>query len=165
MTDYKAKEVKGTKGDIVSADKSHSWFYSDIVKEHFFKPQNFLEGELKESEYNAVGRVGSPACGDELKIWLWIDPKDEKIKRFWWKTFGCASAIAATSITSVIATENNGLTIDEARNLKPQDIVKRLGGLPPRKIHCSVLADQALRDAIDDYYRRTEQSDKIRSIK
>ena len=161
MTNYKAKQVQGTGGDIVDRNESCSWFYSDIVKEHFFKPQNFLEGELEEGEFNAMGRVGSPACGDELKIWLWVDPESERIEKFWWKTFGCASAIASTSITSVIVTENKGMTLDEARNLKPQDIVKRLGGLPPRKIHCSVLADQALRDAINDYYRRSQQSDKI----
>ncbi len=161
VDDFVAKEVEGTSGDVVNRGESCSWFYSDIVREHFFNPQNFLEGELGEGEYNATGRVGSPACGDELKIWLWVDPETEKIKKFWWKTFGCASAIASTSITSVIVTENDGMTLDEACNLKPQDIVVRLGGLPPRKIHCSVLADQALRDAINDYYLRSEQSDKM----
>jgi len=161
MTDCSVELIEGTDGDIVSADKVHSWFYSDIVKEHFFKPQNFLEGELKEGEFNAIGRVGSPACGDELKIWLLINPESEKIEKFWWKTFGCASAIASTSITSVMVTENGGMTLDEARALKPKNIVERLGGLPPRKIHCSVLADQALRDAINDYYHRSDQSDKI----
>lgn len=161
MKDSKVKKTEGTQGDVVSSDKSHSWFYSDAVKEHFFKPQNFLEGELEAGEYNAMGRVGSPACGDELKVWMWVNPESEKIEKFWWKTFGCASAIAATSITSVIVTENGGMTLDDARNLKPQDIMTRLGGLPARKIHCSVLSDKSLRDAINDYYRRSDQFDKI----
>ena len=161
MKDYKAKKIEGTKGDVVSADKKGSWFYSDVVKEHFFKPQNFLEGELESTQYNAMGRVGSPACGDELKVWIFVNPKTEKIEKFWWKTFGCASAIAATSITSVIVTENGGMTLDKARELKPQEIMARLGGLPPRKFHCSVLSDKALREAINDYYRRSEQFDKI----
>ena len=108
-----------------------------------------------------MGKVGSPACGDELKVWLKIDPKTERIKEFRWKTFGCGSAIASTSITSVMVTENKGMTLEEARKIKPQDIMKRLGGLPARKIHCSVLCDKALRDAINDYYRRAEQFKKI----
>lgn len=161
MKDSQNKSVKGKEGDVVSSDASRSWFYSDVVKEHFFKPQNFLEGELKEGEYNAMGRVGSPACGDELKVWMFVNPKTEKIEKFWWKTFGCASAIAATSITSVIVTEKGGMKLEDARALKPQDIMERLGGLPPRKFHCSVLSDKALREAINDYYRRSEQLDKI----
>lgn len=158
---YKAEPAPGNQGDIVSSDQSQSWFYSDTVKEHFFRPQNFLDRELTEGEYNAMGRVGSPACGDELKVWMFVDPATERIKKFWWKTFGCASAIAASSITSVIVTEGNGMTLEEARNLRPQDIMARLGGLPPRKFHCSVLSDKALRDAINDYYRRAQQFDKI----
>lgn len=147
--------------DVVSHDKTQSWFYSDIVREHFFHPKNFLDRDPAESEFNALGKVGSPACGDELRVWMQVDPKSEKITGFWWKTFGCGSAIASTSIASVIVTENGGMTLEEARKLKPQDIMARLGGLPPRKFHCSVLCDKALRDAINDYYRRTDQFDKI----
>jgi hypothetical protein len=73
----------------------------------------------------------------------------------------CGSAIASTSMASVMVTENDGMTLDEARALKPMDIMDRLGGLPTRKFHCSVLCDKALRDAINDYYRRTDQIDKI----
>ncbi|MCH8049333.1 iron-sulfur cluster assembly scaffold protein [Patescibacteria group bacterium] len=161
MSDYSTKAVKGSGGDVVSHDKKQSWFYSDIVKDHFFNPQNFLDGEPEEDAYNALGKVGSPACGDELKVWLYVDPKTERIKLFKWKTFGCGSAIASTSIASVMVTENDGLTLEEARKIKPQDIMARLGGLPQRKFHCSVLCDKALRDAINDYYRRSEQFDKI----
>lgn len=158
---YKQEAVKGTKGDVTSHDKTKSWFYSDIVKEHFFNPKNFLLNDVDESQFNAIGKVGSPACGDELRVWLKVDEESEKILEFKWKTFGCGSAIASTSIASVMITENEGMTLTQARKLKPQDIMKRLGGLPQRKFHCSVLCDKALRDAINDFYRRTEQFDKI----
>lgn len=147
--------------DVTSHDKKTNWFYSDVVKEHFFHPKNFLDHDPEESEYNAVGKVGSPACGDELRVWMKVDPTSERIKAFWWKTFGCGSAIASTSIASVMVTEGEGKTLEEARQLKPQDIMSRLGGLPPRKFHCSVLCDKALRDAINDYYRRSSQFEKI----
>ena len=161
MSDYKAQPVKGNVGDVTSHDKSESWFYTDIVKEHFFNPKNFLDREPEEGEFNAMGKVGSPACGDELRVWLNVDPETEKILAFRWKTFGCGSAIASTSIASVMVTENGGMTLEEARKVKPQDIMARLGGLPSRKFHCSVLCDKALRDAINDYYRRTEKFDHI----
>ena len=148
--------------DVTSKDNKQSWFYSDIVKDHFFHPRNFIEdGEIDENRFNAIGKVGSPACGDELRVWMKVDLKTERILEFRWRTFGCGSAIASTSMASVVVTENGGMTLDEARKLKPQDIIDRLGGLPQRKIHCSVLCDKALRDAINDYYRRTEQFDKI----
>lgn len=148
--------------DVRSNDKKQSWFYSDIVKDHFFNPRNFIEDdEIDEGQFNAIGKVGSPACGDELRVWLKVDPKTERVVEFRWRTFGCGSAIASTSIASVIVTENNGMTLEEARKLKPQDIIEKLGGLPTRKFHCSVLCDKALRDAINDYYRRTNQFEKI----
>lgn len=156
----KDQKMKSTDADVRSRD-GESWFYSDIVKDHFFNPRNFASQDPKPEEFNAIGRVGSPACGDELKVWLWVDPASEKIKSFKWKTFGCGSAIAATSVTSEIVTENGGLTLTAARQLKPQDIIERLGGLPNRKIHCSVLCDKALREAINDYYRRSGQIKKI----
>lgn len=161
MNKYIAKSAKGTKGDVVSHDKKQSWFYTDTVKDHFFNPKNFLWDDPVEDNYNAIGKVGSPACGDELRIWLYVNPETEKIETCHWKTFGCGSAIASTSIASVMVTENGGKTIDEAREIKPQNIMERLGGLPTRKFHCSVLCDKALRDAINDYLRRTEQFDRI----
>lgn len=148
-------------GDVTSHDKKQSWFYSDMVKEHFFHPKNFLDHDPEPSEYNAMGKVGSPACGDELRVWMFVDPTTERVKSFRWKTFGCGSAIASTSMASVMVTENDGMTLEHARALKPMDIMDRLGGLPTRKFHCSVLCDKALRDAINDYYRRTDQVDKI----
>lgn len=147
--------------DVTSHDKKQSWFYSDMVKQHFFHPQNFLDHDPDPADYNALGKVGSPACGDELRVWMWVDPQTERIQKFHWKTFGCGSAIASTSMASVMVTERGGMTLEQARALKPMDIMDRLGGLPTRKFHCSVLCDKALRDAINDFYRRTNQFDKI----
>lgn len=156
-----ASAVQGRQGDVSSQDQMKSWFYSDIVKEHFFNPKNFLMGEPEEGSFNAMGKVGSPACGDELRMWLWIDPATERIKSCRWKTFGCGSAIAATSMASVMVSDGEGMLVEDARKLRPQDIMEHLGGLPARKIHCSVLCDKSLRDAINDYFRRTEQFDRI----
>jgi len=139
-----------------------SWLYSDVVKDHFFHPQNLLmHGQEEGYKADGVGRVGSPACGDEMVIWIKIDKKAEKIKECKWQTFGCGSAIASTSMLSVMVSENGGMKIDDALKIKPQDIMARLGGLPARKIHCSVLGDKALRAAINDYFRKTGQHDRI----
>lgn len=151
------------KGDVVAKTKGQSWFYTDAVKSHFFHPQNFLDTE--EGPAGAyLGMVGSPACGDAMKVWLVIE-KDtdgtERVTDFKWKTFGCASAIASTSMLSVMVTENGGRSLAEALALRPQDIMARLGGLPNRKVHCSVLGDKALRSAINDYFRKSGQSAKI----
>lgn len=135
--------------------------YSEVVRDHFFNPQNFVSEAPK--DYNGLGLVGSPACGDMMKVWLKIEPKTEKIKEFKWQTFGCASAIASTSMLSVMVTENGGLTIEEALKIKPQDILERLSGLPDRKIHCSVLGDKALQAAINDYFRRTNQPERMKA--
>ncbi|MEK7655287.1 MAG: iron-sulfur cluster assembly scaffold protein [Patescibacteria group bacterium] len=148
------------KGDVVSHSKDKGWFYSDIVKEHFFDPKNFMKDEAA-YENAAIGMVGSPACGDAMKVWIVVDPATEKITDLKWKTFGCGSAIASTSMLSVMTTENGGMTLEQARALRPQDIMERLGGLPARKVHCSVLGDKALRAAINDWYRRECKHDKI----
>jgi NifU-like protein len=158
---YSNIPVPGAQGDVVSHDKKQSWFYTEVVKSHFFDPQNFLDREPAEDEFNAIGKIGSPACGDELRVWMKIDPATERILEFKWKTFGCGSAIASTSMASVMVTENGGMTLEKARHIKPQDIMERLGGLPQRKFHCSVLCDKALRDAINDFYRRANQFEKI----
>ena len=138
-----------------------SWVYSDIVKDHFFNPRNLLLENPRTGEYDAVGEVGSPACGDVMKMWLKIDKPSDKIKDLKWRTFGCGSAIAATSMFSLMVTEGDGLKINQAIKIKPQDIMKRLGGLPERKIHCSVLADKAFRKAINNYFRDSGQPDRI----
>ena len=139
-----------------------NWLYSNIVKKHFFQPQNIMmPGAEEKFKANGVGYVGSPACGDMMKVFLKIDPKTERVKKFKWQTFGCASAIASTSMLSVMATEKGGMKIDQALKIRPQDIMARLGGLPDRKVHCSVLGDKALRAAINDYFKKTEQYDRV----
>ena len=122
------------------------WIYSDIVKDHFMNPKNMLT--VPESEWQCDGRgiVGNITCGDQMLILIRV--KDGVIADCRWKTYGCASAIASTSLLSEAI---KGMTIQEAYKLKPEDIVAKLGGLPTNKIHCSVLGDKALRAAIDDY--------------
>lgn len=149
------------KADVVNQFTGEKWYYSDIVKEHFFNPRNLMLDEPDESAYSAVGMVGSPACGDMMKMWLKIDCETEKVKEMKWRTFGCGSAIAATSMFSVMVTENGGASIGDALKIKPQHIMERLGGLPNRKIHCSVLADKAFRKAANDYFRRSGQNHRI----
>ena len=148
--------------DVINQYTGEKWYYTDIVKEHFFHPQNLLwERPKDENEFDAHGMVGSPACGDMMEMWAKIDKETEKVKELKWKTFGCASAIAATSMFSVMVTENDGLNIGDALKVRPQDVMKRLGGLPNRKIHCSVLADKAFQKTANDYFRRTGKYDKI----
>ena len=96
-----------------------------------------------------------------MKMWLKIDPETERIIELKWRTFGCASAIAATSMFSVMVTENDGMPIAEALKVKPQHIMERLGGLPNRKIHCSVLADKAFRKAANDYFHESGQHQRV----
>ena len=127
-----------------------SWLYSDTVKEHFMNPRNVLEDD--ESSFPADGRgiTGNIRCGDQMLMLLRI--KDDVIIDVRWKTYGCASAIASTSMLSETI---KGMSIADAYNIKPEDLVKKLGGLPENKIHCSVLGDKALRAAIDDYLAKT----------
>jgi nitrogen fixation NifU-like protein len=143
--------------------KDGGWFYTDTVKEHFFNPKNLLKSqdEVDSYDHDGMGLVGSPACGDMMKLWIRIDRKHDKIKECKWQTFGCASAIASTSMLSVMVTENGGMKIEDALKIKPQDIVQRLGDLPARKFHCSVLGDKALRAAINDYFRKSKQEERI----
>ena len=147
--------------DVMNQHTGERWYYSDIVKEHFFHPKNLLLEEPQEGEFDATGMVGSPACGDMMRMWLKVEPRTERIKDLKWKTFGCASAIAATSMFSVMLTESGGMTVAEALKIRPQDVMMRLGGLPNRKIHCSVLADKAFQKTANNYFRNTGQHDRI----
>lgn len=155
------KKKINLKSDVLNQFTGQSWVYSDIVKDHFFNPRNLLLESPGAGEYDAAGEVGSPACGDVMKMWIKIDEKNDKIKDLKWRTFGCGSAIAATSMFSLLVTERGGMKIDQAIKIKPQDIMKRLGGLPERKIHCSVLADKAFRQAINNYFRTSGQAQRI----
>mgnify|MGYP001600033152 CR=1 FL=1 len=149
-------------GDVHSKTNSEKWFYSDIVKKHFFNPKNFIEGEraIKYKE-DGIGVVGSPACGDMMKVWIKVDKIKDKIKDMKWQTFGCASALASTSMLSVMVCENGGMKIEKALKIKPKDIIKRLKGLPAIKVHCSVLGDKALQAAINNYFVKSKQTERI----
>ncbi len=147
--------------DIVPKNTRESWAYSQTIKNHFFKPRNLVLDAKSVKNFDGLGMVGSPACGDMMKIWIWVDKKTDKIKKMKWQTFGCGSAIASTSMLSVMVSEKGGMKIDKALKIKPQQITKRLGGLPMRKFHCSVLGDKALRSAINDYFYKSGQTDRI----
>ena len=129
--------------------KQQEWIYSEKVKDHFLNPRNFLMGDEKQFDYDAVGLVGNPICGDQMKMYIKV--KDDKIVDIKWKTYGCASAIASTSALSEIA---KGKTLDEALKISAEDIDDYLGKLPKHKFHCSVLGHDALRDAIEKYRER-----------
>jgi NifU-like protein involved in Fe-S cluster formation/bacterioferritin-associated ferredoxin len=155
-----AKVEKRSDAEIVT-QTGESWVYSETVKDHFFNPRNLLLEMPKADEYDGVGMVGSPACGDMMKIWIKVDQKSDRVTDMKWQTFGCGSAIASTSMMSLMVTEDGGMKVDDALKLKPQDIMARLDGLPTRKVHCSVLGDKALRKAINDYFKKTEQHGRI----
>ena len=122
--------------------------YNDTVMDHFINPRNM--GDLKDAD--AIGEVGAAACGDIMKISLKIDEETNKVIDARFKTFGCGSAIAASSMATELI---KGKTIDELEKTFSNDnIVEALGGLPPVKIHCSVLAHEALTAALDDYKKR-----------
>ncbi len=134
--------------------QKREWIYSENVKKHFFHPKNLLLKEPKKGEFDAEGAAGSPACGDVMKMWLKVDPKTQRIKKLKWRSFGCASAIASTSAFSEMVLEGGGMKLKEALKIAPRDIIKRLGGLPPYKIHCSVLADSAFRETVENYLKK-----------
>ena len=129
--------------------EGQDWVYSDIVKEHFLNPRNFLMGDESKFDYDAVGLVGNPICGDQMKMFIKV--KDDKVADIRWKTYGCASAIASTSALSEIA---KGKSLDEALKISAKDIDDYLGNLPKHKFHCSILGHDALKDAINNYRRK-----------
>lgn len=131
------------------------WLYSEKVKEHFINPKNVLSGD-EPFAADGEGLVGNIRCGDQMQIKIRV--ADGKISDCRWKTYGCASAIASTSMLSEMV---KGMPLEQAYSLKPEDIIKELDGLPAIKVHCSVLGDRALREAIDDYYRKSGQEEKI----
>ena len=126
--------------------------YTAKVLEIFKNPKTV--GSLKGA--NGIGKVGNAACGDIMKIYLKISD-DGIIEDAKFKTFGCAAAITTTSVATELI---KGKTIEEALQVKNSQIVEILGGLPAQKIHCSILAEEAIKAAVDDYYKRKEKAEK-----
>lgn len=122
--------------------------YTEMVKDHFFNPRNV--GEIKDAD--GVGTVGNPICGDVMTIYIKV--KDEIIIDIKFKTFGCAAAIATSSILTEMA---KGKMLDEALKITRDDVANELGGLPAIKLHCSNLAADALREAIKDYRKKNKR--------
>lgn len=121
--------------------------YNEKVMEVFKNPQHMGEVE----NYNAIGTVGNETCGDIMQITMRIENGIIEDAKF--KTFGCAAAVASSSTATGMII---GKTVEEALKITNKDVITELEGLPPQKIHCSVLAEDAIRMAIDDYQKRTQ---------
>ena len=126
--------------------------YNKKIMDVFANPYN--AGSLRGA--NGVGKVGNAQCGDIMKIYLKIND-DGIIEDAKFKTFGCAAAIASTNTAIDLI---KGKTIEEALLVKNSDVIEVLGGLPPAKVHCSILAEEAIHAAVEDYYKRKEKADK-----
>lgn len=119
--------------------------YSEKVMDHFMNPRNV--GEIKKP--SGVGQVGNPKCGDIMKVYIKV--KNNIITDIKFKTFGCGAAIATSSMATEMV---KGKTVDEALEITNKAVAEALDGLPPVKMHCSVLAEEAIKDAIEDYQRK-----------
>lgn len=119
--------------------------YSQKVIDHFTHPRN--QGRMENPD--GVGKVGNPVCGDVMHIYIKV--QDDKIEDIKWETMGCAAAIATSSMVTELA---KGLTLEEAEKITRGDVADALEGLPPIKMHCSNLAADGLRKAIEDYRKR-----------
>jgi len=130
-----------------------SEFYSDKVLEHFKNPRNI--GSIPEGPYVGVGTVGNPVCGDIMKIFIKVGKRSgvEYVEDVKVQTLGCGAAIATSSMASEMI---KGKPLSEAEELSNQAVVEALGGLPEVKKHCSVLAAQAIEEAIEDYRKKNE---------
>jgi nitrogen fixation NifU-like protein len=119
--------------------------YSEKVLEHFRNPRNV--GEIQDAD--GIGTVGNPVCGDMMTIYIKVE--DDRIRNIKFKTFGCGAAVATSSMITELA---KGKTLKEAEKITREDVADSLGGLPPVKMHCSNLAADALREAIEDYRKK-----------
>ena len=130
--------------------------YSETVMDHFRNPRNV--GVIENAD--GVGQVGNAKCGDIMKIYLKVE--DETIKDVKFETFGCGSAIASSSMATEMI---KGKTVDEALTLTNKAVAQALEGLPPHKMHCSVLAEEAIKAAVEDYRnRKTGMKEEVRDV-
>ncbi len=120
-------------------------FYSEKVMDHFSNPRNV--GEIENAD--GIGEVGNPKCGDIMKMYIKVDNGIIQDVKF--KTFGCGAAIATSSMATELV---KGKSIDNALKITNKAVVEALDGLPPVKLHCSILAEQAIKAALSDYYKR-----------
>jgi nitrogen fixation NifU-like protein len=127
--------------------------YSEKVMEHFKNPHNV--GEIPDAD--GVGTVGNPVCGDLMTIYIKV--KDNRLADIKFKTFGCGSAIATSSMITELA---KGKTLEEAMEITRANVADSLGGLPPVKMHCSNLAADALHAAIEDYYKKHGKEEEVK---
>jgi nitrogen fixation protein NifU and related proteins len=122
--------------------------YSEKVMDHFTNPRNV--GDMEDAD--GVGQEGNPTCGDAMKIYIKV--KDDRIIDAKFKTFGCGAAIAVSSMVTEMV---KGKTLDEALAISKEAVANELGGLPPQKMHCSMLGSDALKKAIEDYRSKQKQ--------
>ena len=120
--------------------------YSKKVMDHFMNPRNV--GEIESPD--GYGKVGNPVCGDLMEIFIRV--KEDRVEEIKFRTFGCASAIAVSSMVTEMA---KGMSLEEAMKITRDDVADELGGLPPQKLHCSNLGADALHAAIEDYWVKT----------
>jgi Fe-S cluster assembly scaffold IscU len=128
--------------------------YHEKVLDHYSNPRNV--GSMAKSMDGGTGLVGAPACGDVMKLQIRVDKDSNKISDVKFKTFGCGSAIASSSYLTELV---RGMTLDEAAKIRNTDIAKELC-LPPVKLHCSMLAEDAIKSAISDYYTKNPRTVK-----
>jgi len=126
-------------------------WYSEKVMEHYQHPRNM--GEIEDAD--GVGLVGNPICGDMMKITIRV--KDDRIEDIKFRTFGCGAAIATSSMVTELV---KGKTIEEALKVTNKTVAEALDGLPPIKMHCSLLAEEGVKAAIEDYYQRRDKADE-----
>jgi nitrogen fixation NifU-like protein len=147
--DYKNHNEKESKlnanESIVQSDTGS--YYNKIVMDHFTNPRNI--GEMVEDEADGFSVLGDPSCGDQLRLWIKVEKS--KIVDIKFKCFGCPGAIATSSMLTVLA---KGKTIQQAKELTDDDVIKALNGIPDGKKHCSLMGVGALQLAIDDYERK-----------
>ncbi len=133
----------------MSEGEKKAGMYTPLVMAHFKNPKHW--GKMKDPD--GVGRVGNPVCGDVM--WIYIKVRDDRIVDISFETFGCVAAIATSSMATEMVL---GKTLREAWELSNKAVAKALGGLPPNKLHCSLLAEQGIKAAIEDYLKKRGRS-------